>query len=84
MKVGYISGLNMDVWGILPNLVDYGKSHLCVITKLRTNKICIVFQRIWVQSLIFVTNEQMKIVCISKNLGTISNICYVYGKIDNL
>jgi len=31
-----------------------------LITKLLTNRICIVFQRIWVQSLIFVTNEQMR------------------------
>jgi len=30
-----------------------------VITKFWTNEICIAFQRIWVQSLIFVTNEQM-------------------------
>jgi len=57
------------------NVVWTGKSWLCrkrweveivplsvlkfVITKLWTNELCIVFQRIWVQSLIFVTNKQI-------------------------
>jgi len=26
--VGCINGINMDVWYILPNLMDYGKSQL--------------------------------------------------------
>jgi len=32
---------------------------ISIITKMWTNKICIEFQRIWIQSLIFVTVEQM-------------------------
>jgi len=40
----------------IKNLFEIKKS---VITKMWTNEFCIVLQRIWVQSQIFITNEQM-------------------------